>query len=179
MAKYELSLSPEYVSHWGIVEAVREIFQNAIDQAAVQEDNPMFFSYEKNEVKSAGWGMTYEQDGVLRIGNRDSILDAKSLLLGATTKRDDQKTIGQFGEGYKIATLVLLRSGKQSGIVRADVDERIFAYCIDNIFMMYQFSFSSNYYKERLNIYLGTAPANGDMTAVEASILAFIRAALS
>lgn len=73
----------------------------------------------------------------------------------------------------------LLRSGKQSGIVRADVDERVFAYCIDNIFMMYQFSFSSNYYKERLNIYLGAAPAKGDMTAVEAGILAFIRAALS
>ena len=65
------------------------------------------------------------------------------------------------------------------GIVRADVDERVFAYCIDNIFMMYQFSFSSNYYKERLNIYLGAAPAKGDIAAIEASILAFIRAALS
>lgn len=112
MAKYELSLSPEYVAHWGIVEAVREIFQNALDQEACQADNPMFFSYEKQEFEAVG-GVTYASGGVLRIGNRDSVLDAKTLLLGVTTKRDDAKTIGQFGEGYKIALLVLARLGKK------------------------------------------------------------------
>lgn len=113
MAKYELSLSPEYVSHWGIVEAVREIFQNAIDQEAVQIDNPMFFSYEKQEFKPNHSGVLYAHGGILRIGNRNSVLDAKTLLLGVTTKRDDDKTIGQFGEGYKIALLVLARLGKK------------------------------------------------------------------
>lgn len=99
MGKFELSLASNYVADWTIADAVREYFQNALDQEATQEDNKMFVHY----------------DGVhlLQIGNKKSVLSAKTLLLGATTKQDDDKTIGQFGEGYKIATLVALRCAKQ------------------------------------------------------------------
>ena len=31
MKNYELPISPNYVSNWGIKEAIREILQNAID----------------------------------------------------------------------------------------------------------------------------------------------------
>jgi len=98
MSKYELSLSPTYVPDWGVVEAVRELFQNAIDQQVTVEGNEMFFNY----------------DGVstLSLGNKNSILEAKSLLMGSTTKKDDARTIGQHGEGYKVAILVLSRLGK-------------------------------------------------------------------
>jgi len=97
--KYELSLSSDYVPNWTLVDAVREFFQNALDQQTTQEDNEMFFHY----------------DGVhmLQIGNKSSVLSAKTLLLGTSTKRNETNTIGQFGEGYKVATLVALRAGKQ------------------------------------------------------------------
>lgn len=96
MAKFELSLAKNYVADWNYVDAVREIFQNALDQQHLSEDNDMFIDYDKEEE-------------VLRIGNKTSVLDKRSLLLGATTKDDDDGLIGQFGEGYKIATLVLTR----------------------------------------------------------------------
>lgn len=98
MGKYELSLTANYVPDWTIVEATREFFQNAIDQANTAPDNDMFYDYDADA-------------HVLSIGNKRSVLTAKTLLLGSTTKADDDKTIGKFGEGYKIATLVALREG--------------------------------------------------------------------
>jgi hypothetical protein len=99
MQKIELTITPNYVPSWGIVDAVRELFQNALDQQEQKPDNEMSWSYDPDTE-------------TLRICNKYSVLTANSLLLGQTTKADDASTIGQFGEGYKIATLVLLRNGK-------------------------------------------------------------------
>ena len=49
--------------------------------------------------------------GTLLIGNKQGKLDKSTLLIGVSDKRDNEKTIGQHGEGYKIATVVLLREG--------------------------------------------------------------------
>lgn len=100
MGKYELSISPDYVPDWGIVDAIRELFQNALDQQTVEPDNEMFFSYD------------YETE-TLTLGNNKSILTVNTLLLGVSSKVDSKETIGKFGEGYKIATLVLCRLGRK------------------------------------------------------------------
>lgn len=99
MKSYELTISPNYVPEWTVVEAIRELFQNALDQQVIAQDSEVFFDYD-SETKQ------------LTIGNKSATLQVQSLLLGGTTKADDSRTIGKFGEGYKIATLVLLRLGK-------------------------------------------------------------------
>lgn len=91
MKRLELTLSSDYVPTWTIVDAIRELFQNAIDQGRYT------WSY---------------ADETLTLTNWDAALTTKTLLLGSTTKREDDAKIGQFGEGYKIATLVLLRESK-------------------------------------------------------------------
>lgn len=96
--KFELTISTNYASDWGLVQAIRELFQNAIDQEAQNPTN--FFSWEYDK-----------EGGELTISNALSELTPQTLLFGTTTKQDDNKTIGQFGEGYKIATMVLLRMG--------------------------------------------------------------------
>lgn len=99
MSKIELTLAPNYVPTWTLVDAIRELFQNALDQQKQNNENEASWNYD-------------DVTGVLTISNATSKLTAASLLLGQTTKADDKSTVGQFGEGYKIATLVLLREGK-------------------------------------------------------------------
>jgi hypothetical protein len=100
MTKYELSLTKDYVPGWTLVDAMRELFQNALDQETTAPDNAMFWEY-------------HEDIQSFHIGNKLSVLEPRTLLLGGTTKADDKSTIGKFGEGYKIATLVLTRLGKK------------------------------------------------------------------
>jgi hypothetical protein len=97
---YELPLARSYVAHWGVVEAVRELLQNAIDS-----ESPLEYSF---------------QSGVLSIRSRYATLPASSLLLGTTSKADNAQKVGQFGEGYKIALLVLTREGKQVSVRNGD-----------------------------------------------------------
>ena len=110
MSRFELSLSASYIEHWGVVEAIRELFQNALDQETENAANKMFFDYDSSEE-------------ILRIGNKSSVLTVASLLLGETTKRSNTNTIGQFGEGYKLALLVLARLGKDLSICNYGVKE--------------------------------------------------------
>lgn len=98
--KFELTISSNYVPEWGINEAFRELFQNALDQEIVNPENAMLFHYDEAHER-------------MLIANKTSTLPVNSLLLGQTSKAEDDKTIGQHGEGYKIAFMVLLRAGKR------------------------------------------------------------------
>lgn len=97
-SKFELTISTGYVPDWGIVEAMREIFQNALDNEISNPENVMGWSFE---------------DGTIRVSNKTSKLKVESLLLGCSTKTNDKNTIGKWGEGYKIAFMVLLRNNKK------------------------------------------------------------------
>ena len=98
MPRYELSISPDYVPNWTELDAVREIFQNALDQQSIDPVNRM------------SWGFSKE-DECFWISSRQSKLTKDSLLFGVSSKANDVKTIGMFGEGYKLALLVLTRLG--------------------------------------------------------------------
>lgn len=99
MKRFDLGMSINYCSTWGVVESVREFFQNAHDEEIVNPENKMYFGYDKDSK-------------TLRIGNKNGRLTTNTLLLGQSSKRDNSETIGQHGEGYKVATVVLLRNGK-------------------------------------------------------------------
>lgn len=98
MKRLELTISPEYVLTWGLWEALRELQQNSIDQEKIDPHSKMIHLYEAENSR-------------LIIGNEFSKLSKRSLLLGETTKRDNKDLIGQYGEGYKLAMLILIRLG--------------------------------------------------------------------
>lgn len=101
---YELPLTRDYVRHWGLMEAIRELFQNAIDGGEWNWNLESEFSSERE--KASG-----EPPSVftLTISSPNVRLPASSLVLGETSKHNDERKIGAFGEGFKLALLVLAR----------------------------------------------------------------------
>lgn len=97
MSRYELSVSPDYVPDWTEVEAVRELFQNALDSEGEMD-----------------W---YYANSILTITNEKAKLDKNTLLFGTTSKSNDKEAIGHFGEGYKLAFLVLARMGYKVKVI--------------------------------------------------------------
>lgn len=93
----ELSLSRNYVKHWSWKEAIRELVQNALDC----EDHSIVSTY----------------GGQLIIRTKNGAISRTSLLLGESGKSEDGDTIGHFGEGLKLALLILAREGYDVTVV--------------------------------------------------------------
>lgn len=87
---YPMSV-PGYRKHWGIAEAWREIVQNSLDETGKYA----------TELTARGWVIRDKGQG----------LRARHLILGVTQKPEDEETRGKFGEGLKIAAVVLERLG--------------------------------------------------------------------
>jgi len=102
MAQLELTFTPDYVD-WGIWEAVRELLQNAKDADDLGFDMDVKY---------------YPRTERLEIINEGAALTRDMLVLGATSKRNNDSQRGQFGEGFKLAFASLLRMGRE---VTADV----------------------------------------------------------
>lgn len=93
---YELSLTRNYVSRWGMAQAVRELIQNALDSVS-----PFVYDFVSDDGDTSMLALTSEF----------TTLTPATLLLGSTSKAGSAESIGSFGEGYKIALLVLTRLG--------------------------------------------------------------------
>lgn len=110
MKTYELSITRDYVSGWGLVEAARELIQNALDS-----DSPFEFDFEPYQTEAGGTLYNFY------LRSEFSRLEARHLLLGTTSKAKDESKIGSFGEGFKIALLVLTREGYCAAVRNGDV----------------------------------------------------------
>ena len=103
--KYELPISPNYVSNWGVKEAIREILQNAIDAEKCDYEKQISYNEELHN---------------LYITTKGTTLPISSLVLGCSSKTNEDNMIGKFGEGYKLALVVLLRNGHQISIANGE-----------------------------------------------------------
>ncbi len=107
---YELTLTPNYVSDWAFNDAIRELIQNGTDQEVLDKENHFSIEYDGERQ-------------VLQLKNSKSALKINTLLLGRSSKAGNDDTVGQFGEGYKIAALVLNRIGKTFTVLNNEKNE--------------------------------------------------------
>jgi len=71
----------------------------------------------------------------------------------------------------------LIRQAQEAGKVKKDISPELFAFFLDNLFMMLQFSYACGYYRERFKIYAGEDIFKQDDFVVE-QFMKFFRAAL-
>ena len=100
--KIYLTVSNRYCQHWTIWLALREILQNTLD-------------CENRNIDVLDEGAGGEQR--ILFETFGSKLEKSSLMMGETTKDDDSSTLGKFGEGYKLAALVLIRNGMDVHVI--------------------------------------------------------------
>ena len=86
IVRHKISLSVNYVSSWSLQDALREVYQNSID--------------------TGNWSWEYKND-TLTVVSKNAALHKKFLLMGMSEKKEG--SIGQHGEGLKLASLVLCR----------------------------------------------------------------------
>lgn len=71
----------------------------------------------------------------------------------------------------------LMREEQKKGTIRGDIDAAMAAFLMDNLFISLQFSYASEYYRQRFGIYLGTTIEERD-SFVREQLVAFIMGAL-
>ena len=93
MKNINYPMTREYRKEWGIIEAVRELVQNCIDN----KQHESFFEYD-------------QLSEFMTITTHGYNLPMSTFALGESHGKSNE-TIGGFGEGYKLALLVLTREG--------------------------------------------------------------------
>ena len=89
--KKSLNLAENYVPSWNTWEVAREMICNYMDAGSYEMETPTSDTL------------------ILKSASAPSF--SELTVIGASTKRHDEKSIGQFGEGFKLATLVTTRMG--------------------------------------------------------------------
>ncbi len=70
-----------------------------------------------------------------------------------------------------------LKEAKVQGLVDPSIDDHVASFCIDNIIVLMQFSYTSEYYKERLLTFIGEDALEDDERVIR-GMMDFIRRAI-
>lgn len=98
------------------------------------------------------------------------------------TSHGEIESIREFGKKFEgisaKAYRNIMKQAKKEGLLPANADENIYAFCLDNLFMMLQFSYACSYYQQRKEIYLGEKKSRND-SLVTSQIMQFITGAIA
>ena len=107
MPKLELTIATDYVRNWDVLTGIRELIQNTVDANDIGYTMEIKYNPDRKEP-------------TLSLINKGITISRDALLLGNTTKADDDRQRGCFGEGMKLGWLTLLRAGLKIWIKSGD-----------------------------------------------------------
>ncbi|MGE5679158.1 MAG: TetR/AcrR family transcriptional regulator [Pseudomonadota bacterium] len=148
-----------------IIDKGFHLLENALQEAAEKSDD-IYGLFEKLLRASKHYAVSYPE--------------LNQIYLDMTTQGLSHLSSKLSGQMESITARLyydFISRAKASGIVRADIDVKLMSFCLDNLILMFQFSFTSDYYKERMKIFLGS-DADDDEKLIQ-GVMDFIRKALS
>lgn len=102
-------------------------------------------------------------------------------LYNSMTSINDKKLAAQFATEMEQVTAEIyvqaITEGQANGEIRKDIDPKVAAFLIDDLFMSLQFSFANDYYIQRFKIYCGEDAINRDELVIR-EVLKFVKSAL-
>jgi len=102
-------------------------------------------------------------------------------LYNEMTTENNPEVVGKIVSNMEGITAKLYASfieeAQKNEAARRDIDPRYFAFFLDNLFILLQFSYTCEYYKERLKLFIGDDVFDHDQLLV-AELMKFIKGAL-
>jgi len=72
----------------------------------------------------------------------------------------------------------LMAKAADAGQINPDIDTRVASFCVDNLIMMLQYSYASDYFKERMKLFIGVDAVSDDERIIQ-EMMRFIRGAFT
>jgi TetR/AcrR family transcriptional regulator len=115
----------------------------------------------------------------IQLHSRENIYLTK--LYNEMTTENNPEVVGKIVFDMEGITAKLYASfieeAQKNEAARRDIDPRYFAFFLDNLFIMLQFSYTCEYYKERLKLFLGDDVFAHDQLLVD-ELMKFVKGAL-
>ncbi|MDD4504601.1 MAG: TetR/AcrR family transcriptional regulator [Clostridiaceae bacterium] len=149
-----------------IIDKGFHLLENVLQEASEQADD-IFELFEKLLRASRHYAVKYPELNQIYL---DMTTQGLSSLSSKLSKQMESITAKLYCD--------FIKKDKASGKVSREIDEQLVSFFLDNIIIMFQFSFTSDYYKERMKIFLGSEAVNDEERMVQ-GVMGFIRNALT
>ncbi|MFZ5645345.1 MAG: TetR/AcrR family transcriptional regulator [Bacillota bacterium] len=149
-----------------IVEKGFQLLENVLKEVNT-DDGDIFVIFERLLRASRDYALMYPELNQI-------YLDLTTQGLSFLSSRLSHKLESISAETYRN----VIKKAKENGLISEEADEHIISFCLDNLIIMFQFSFTSDYYKERMRIFLGDAALQNEEEIIR-GVMTFIKKALS
>lgn len=148
-----------------IIDSESRILENALREVNIDDGN-IFSIFERMLRVARDYAMSYPEMNQIYL---DITTQGLSSLANRLSHKLEEITVELYRD-------VIIRA-RQRGIISTDIDVNILSFCLDNLTIMYQFSFTSDYHKERMKIFLGNDISGNDDIVIE-NIMKFVKRAM-
>lgn len=148
-----------------VVEKLFHVLEMVLE--GVDEKRDIFEMIEELFYRGHHYAVTYPEMNQIYL---DFSTESLSSLSSKVSKKLETITLNKY--------VSVIERDKKKGIIDSTLDTGVLSFIVDNILMMYQFSFASEYYKERMKLFIGDKLYENEKVQIE-EIMKIIRKSMA